>query len=299
MLFRIVAAQAGLSACLKASEPERKMRLVISETMVADVNINDARAAMSVWIARLSADLNFTVELDPRVFVSSEEVLRRIRTGQVDGAAMNMIEYREVADYLDNNGLIVARGGGTGADQFLLIAKRPGARQLSDLRGRRICLFKSPATYVAPAWLSTILDDAHLGPATSFFAAVTTETKVARVVLPVFFGQADACIVTKRGFETMCELNPQVSRDLTAIAASPLMVGCFYAFRRNYHDPARQKFTDPYKLLASPTGRQLATFFQFEELMVTDVSILAPSLKVLERADRMIGRKPGGADVSH
>ena len=62
-------------------------------------------------------------------------------------------------------------------------------------------------------WLSTILEEGHCGSSDQFFGSVTTDTKVSRVVLPVFLGQADACLTSKAGFDTMCELNPQVAKD--------------------------------------------------------------------------------------
>jgi phosphonate transport system substrate-binding protein len=147
----------------------------------------------------------------------------------------------------------------------------------------------------APAWLATLLDDEHLGPAEEFLGAMTADTKVSRVVLPVFFGQTDACLTYRRGFETMCELNPQVGKELTPIAASPPIVACFYVFRKNYHNPSREKFIKLHTtLLSSPAGRQIATLFQFDELTVRDASCLATGLSVLDRAERIHTRLTAG-----
>jgi phosphonate transport system substrate-binding protein len=148
---------------------------------------------------------------------------------------------------------------------------------------------------VADAWISTILDERHLGPIEQFFGPVITDTKVSRVVLPVFFGQADACLTSKRGFDTMCELNPQVGKDLTGIASSPPMVMCFYAFRKNYHNPSRERFIKVHTaLLDSAAGRQLATLFQFDDLTVRDARCLASALSILDTAERVRNRRGAG-----
>jgi len=114
--------------------------------------------------------------------------------------------------------------------------------------------------------------------------------------LPVFFGQADACLTSKRGFDTMCELNPQVARDLTTIASSPAMVVTFYIFHRNYHGLTRESFAKVYSdVRISAAGRQLATLFQFEELVVKDSGCLVCALGVLDAAERARSRSGAGS----
>jgi phosphonate transport system substrate-binding protein len=272
------------------------LRLAISESMVVDVNLSDARAAMQTWIKRIQSDLNVTIEIDAKIFSPTEEIARLVRNGQLDAAAMTVVEYRPTADFFDTSEIFVGAGT-SGPDEYLLLVKRDcGFSRLADLRGRRLCILRAPKMCVAPAWLSTILDEERLGPAEAFWASMTWDTKVSRVVLPVFFGQADACLTSKRGFGVMCELNPQVARNLTVLANSPVVVTCFYAFRKNYHDPNRERFFNLHRtLLSGAAGRQLATLFQFDELMVRDSSCLASSLSILDRAERIHTKLvPGG-----
>jgi ABC-type phosphate/phosphonate transport system substrate-binding protein len=272
------------------------VRLMVSESLVADVNINDARAAMQIWIKRMGQDLNVNVEFNPNVFDRTEDLLRRARTGEFDCVALNVVEYRQIADLLDPN-QIICEGDPAGLEQYILLAKRnTGIQQLKDLRGRRLCTLKTPKMCVATAWLSTILEEGHFGQSEQFFSSVTAETKTSRVVLPVFFGQTEACLTSKRGFETMCELNPQVAKNLTAIASSPAMVVTFYIFRKNYHGVSRESFAKVYTdLPATAAGRQIATLFQFDNLVVKEIGCLAPALAVLEKADRVRGRQGSGS----
>jgi len=113
--------------------------------------------------------------------------------------------------------------------------------------------------------------------------------------LPVFFGQADACVTSRRGFETMCELNPQVGRDLVTLASSPPLTVSFYIFRKNYRNSEREKVIKAISSLRrSPGGQELATLFQFEELAVKDAECLTSALNLLDRADRVRARQMGG-----
>jgi phosphonate transport system substrate-binding protein len=262
--------------------------MAISESTVADVNLSDARAAMQTWIKRMQSDLNVTIEIDAKVFSTTEEIVRRVRDGQLDAAALNVIEFRPIADLFDSSGILVSAGA-SGPDEYLLLVKRDsGFKRLADLRGRRICISSAPKMCAAPAWLTTLLDDAHLGQAETFLGHITSDPRISRVVLPVFFDQMEACIAPRRGFETMSELNPQVNRSLTAIATSATLVTSFYAFRRNYRNSTREKFVNLHKtLLASTAGRQLAALFQFDELTVRDATCLDSSLSILDAADRI------------
>jgi ABC-type phosphate/phosphonate transport system substrate-binding protein len=263
--------------------------------MVVDVNLSDARAAMQTWIKHMQSDLHVAVEIDVKVFSTTEEIVRLIRNGQLDAAALNVVEYRPIADCFDTSEIFVGAGA-SGPDEYLLLVKRDGAyKRLSDLRGRRLLISKAPKMCAAPAWLSTLLDEERLGPADSFFSSVSSETKISRVVLPVFFDQAEACIASRRAFATMSELNPQVARILTPMATSTTLVTCFYAFRKNYHSASRETFINVHKsLLSSAAGRQLATLFQFDELTVRNTSCLASSLSILDKAERLRTKAASG-----
>jgi hypothetical protein len=286
-----------LSAPLAAGDAAPLVRVAISESLVADVNINDARAAMLVWIKQIPADLNIVVEFSHNVFVPIVEIMQRARRGQLDAVALNIIEYRQLIDVLDPK-LVIAAAGARAQEQYILLAKgNRGIQQLSHLRGRRLCVWKAPRMCAATAWLSVVLDEGRLGPSEQFFGSATMDPKVSRVVLPVFFGQADACLITKRSFDTMCELNPQIARELTLIASFPPMVVAFYVFHKNYQSANREKFVTAIAgLRKSLAGRQFAMLFQFEDLTRRDSSCLAGALGVLEMADRAC-KRPGTGRV--
>jgi len=277
-------AAGALSRKLPAAEPPAPIRLAVSESLVSEVNLNDARAAMQVWLERMSKDLNIPIEFSPKVFDATEEILRRARAGLFDAVALNVIEYRQIADLLDPSHVIAETDG----EQYLLLAKTGGpVRHLSDLRGKRLTLLRAPRMCLARRWLATLLKDARLGEVDQFFASVNTDLKPSRVVLPVFFGQAEACITSRRGFETMSELNPQVARDLAVIAGSPDLVVTFYTFHKNYRGLSRERFAKVYAdMPASVAGRQLAMLFQFHGLVVREVGCLAPALDILDASER-------------
>jgi ABC-type phosphate/phosphonate transport system substrate-binding protein len=273
------------------------LRFAISESVIAAVNLNDARAALQVWIQRFTSRLN--VEMDSKLLISTQELQDRTRKGQVDAVALNVIEYRPIADWLDPS-QVVSSAGETGLDQYFVVVKRSsGINHLKDLKGGRMQALKTPQMCMAPVWLMTILDEAQLGRTEQFFGSTVEDSKLSRVILPVFFGQAEACLTSKRGFDSLCELNPQVARELKVIANSAPMVVNFYVFRKNYQHENREKFIKALlDLRASAAGAQLAMLFHFNQVSVRDASCLTPSLSVLEAAER-IRRRRGAGDHDH
>jgi len=265
------------------------VRLALSESLVAGANLDDARAAMLTWIRKIGMDSNIRIELTPMVFEPSAEIFRRARSRLFDAVALNVVEYRQIADELDSSEIICESEG---LQRYMLLVKRGGAIQtLGDLRGRRLLMLGGPRMCVASAWLTTILDEGHFGPADQFFSSVAEDAKAARVVLPVFFGQADACVASKRSFDVLCELNPQVAKELTAIAVSPALLTGFYVFRKNYASAVRERFAHLYSNVSGTVaGKQLATLFQFNSLSILDATCLEPVLAVLGQADRAHAR---------
>jgi len=284
-----------LPAALHAAMPVPPVRLAISESLITDVNLNDARAALTIWLKRIMLDMNVPLEFSPKVFDTTEEIVRRAKIGDFDCVALNVVEYQQIAEFLDPR-QIVSSSGETGKERYLLLAKRDtGIQHLGDLKGRTLLTFKNPLMCVGGAWLSTILEEGHFGPSEQFFGSVTEETKASRVVPPVFFGRTDACLTSSGSYETMCELNPQVARTLTAIATSPALVVTFYVFRKDYHGAGRESFAKvSSSLAANASGRQLSTLLQFENVALRDISCLAPALAILEKAARAHGKAHSG-----
>ncbi len=281
---------------LAAADTVAPLRLALSESLVMDVSAADARAAMLIWMKQLSRELNIVVEYNPRVFDTTQEILNRVQSGQLDAVAVNVVEYRQMANLLDSS-QVVAAGGAEGPEQYVVLVKdKTGIQKLGDLRGRRLIMLTAPRMCVATAWLSNLLGEGNSAELERFFSSVSTDTKVSRIVLPVFFGKADACLTTKRGFDTMCELNPQVARDLRALAVSPPMVVTFYVFRKGYQSVFRERLVKALSgLNNTASGRQFATLFQFEDAVVKDAGCLASALAILETAEHLRGRQAAGS----
>jgi phosphonate transport system substrate-binding protein len=139
--------------------------------------------------------------------------------------------------------------------------------------------------------METSLHHARQAPSRDFFSRVNFQPKSSRVVLPVFFRQADACLVSRRSFQVMSELNPQLPRSLRPLLNSARLVNSFLAVHRELPAERKRRFVHALTTLhSSPYGRQALTFFGCQRLIAVDGAILRPTLDLLSAYDRI---RPG------
>jgi phosphonate transport system substrate-binding protein len=283
----LVAAAAQLVA---GSEATTRMavaspRMAISDKVVIGVNLSDARAAMMVWTREIMKTIDINVAINQEIVKPSDQLLAAIRGGTVDLFCLTAQEYRQVAPYVDTSRIIADDYGG---DELLLVVREgSGIVNLAGLRGRSVILQESPSTGLAEPWLTVSLWREGLESPAQWFSRMTRNTKLSQVVLPVFFGQADACVVTRRGLNTMFELNPQLSRKLKILLVSPRMVSAFFAWRKDF--PANLKkplFDRLIELKSSPATRQILTLFQSSGFTAYDADCLRPANSLLEAYER-------------
>ncbi len=215
----------------------------------------------------------------------SAQLLEGIRSGTVDLFCVTVQEYRQVAQYVDTGRVITSDYGG---DELLVVVREgSGIAGLAGLRGRSLILQDAPNTSIAEPWLAVSLWREGLESPDQLLGRITKNAKLAQVVLPVFFGQADACVVTRRGLAMMFELNPQLARKLKILLVSPAMVSAFFACRRDY--PAHLKkpiFDRLLALKSSPTSKQVLTLFQSPDFTALDAECLHSANSVLEIYER-------------
>jgi ABC-type phosphate/phosphonate transport system substrate-binding protein len=281
---------AGSDAITRIGAPPP--RLGISEKVVYGVNLSDARAAMLVWTREIMKTIDMNVVVAQEVVKPSDQLLAAIRGGTVDLFCLTAQEYRQVAAYVDTSRIIADDFGG---DELLLVVREgSGIVNLAGLRGRSVILQESPSTGLAEPWLTVSLWREGLESPAQSLSRMTRNTKLSQVVLPVFFGQADACVVTRRGLNTMFELNPQLSRKLKVLLASPRMVSAFFAWRKDYPTSLKKPLFDRLvELKSSPATRQILTLFQSSGFTARDADCLRPANSLLEAYERRRETQPG------
>jgi phosphonate transport system substrate-binding protein len=266
-------------------------RVAFSTSMFAEVNENDARAAVKIWGQTVAKERGIPTEAETRVLKGITELRQALRAGLVDGVAMTTVEYAQLKDEVRFDPIFVTVNAGRATEEYvLLVHEASKMSSLADLRGRRLGFHSNPRACLAQPWLDTLLVRNGFKPAAEFAGTITQNSKLPRAVLPVFFRQSDACVVTRSGFETMCELNPQLAQQLKVIATSPEVIPGLFCFRADYRPPFRdQLLANVCELHRNPAGQQMLTLFLSERIEERPASCLSATLELLAEHARLCG----------
>jgi hypothetical protein len=113
-------------------------------------------------------------------------------------------------------------------------------------------------------------------------------------VLPVFFRNMDACLVTRRAFDLMGELNPQIRAKLRILASSPRVTPVVVGLRNGCLPYQKKAFQEAITGLGGTAyGRQILAVFSGSHMVGSDVSTLNSAREILNAARAIRARREG------
>lgn len=264
---------------------EAPFRVGFSLTSFGDVNENDATAAVRVWARALATERGIPADPQPKVLRDIAEIEAALTNKTIDAINLSAEEFATLRERVPLQDCVVSVKGNSVTEEYVLLVHRSGRiAKLADLRDHKLGLLNGSRTALIPAWLETTLASEHLGRLNKFCSQIITAPKVSKLVLPVFFKQLDACVVTRNGYETMVELNPQVGQQLKVLASSPPLVPALFCFRADYTSTVRKQVLDEIALWhTSAAGRQILTIFQSDSLEERPLNCLDTALELIRQ----------------
>jgi len=261
------------------------LRFGFAAETLSGVNESDARAALKVWAQTVGTERGIPVDPLMSIYPDTAALGGALRQEQVDAVTLSTEQYWQLRREIPFSALVLGKIQGKFTEEYVLLVRRDGpVVRLADLRGRSVNIHQGPRGNLGALWIETLLLEARQGRADAFWGKVTRSAKTASVVLPVFFKQADACIVTRNGFDTMNELNPQVGRQLKILAESPPLVPTVFCFRASLVSPYRDKLVAEIDQISkSVAGRQSLALFQSEQLTEQPLAMLDETCALLDR----------------
>lgn len=281
----VAGALLGLGAARGPAEPHPGLlRLSISDSLLGDANLNDARAAMKVWISRVMHELQLHVDINAEFFEPFEVIARKLESAELDSAALNAVEYWRMRPLLDPS--IVACPTYAGKQELQLVVRRDtGYRSVADLKGKRLMVHRNLRMSTAMAWLHVITAPYRRLGGAPYFAEIQHVARAQQVALSVFFRKMDACLLLAPVMAPLGELNPQLAKDLVGIETSPEVVGGTYALSKRTHPKAKEGLIGSMNLLSqSVSGRQVLSLFQMQELRNYDSTHMFSTMQLIDRA---------------
>lgn len=258
----------GSASVAQDRADDRALRLGFTRGVFQGANESDLLAAMKVWAQTLSEERRVEVDSDMRLFDSIEQAAEEVRTGQVDAVSLLLSEYLAFPSDLLGGPFLVDELAGRREREFVILVRRDAdVQRVEDLSGTRLAIHEDRNSSLARRWLDARLAESELGATAQIVAAVEADSRLSKVILSVFFGTNDACLVTRAGFRAMAELNPQVSARLSVLESSPSIVPSLFCFRDSLAPEARHRLTtEILNLHRSPRGEQVLRVFKSDRM---------------------------------
>ena len=193
----------------------------LTQSCFLNVNRNDAEAAFKSFMRTVGVNRGYHLQTETHVFDDTAAFEKAIKAGRIQLAILNAWQFltMDIHDHVKPFFVPTERGQ-VGKRHVLLTRRGSGFDTLASLRGQGLTRLEIANASLGRYWLETLLLAGPGGTPESFFGPIESASKPTAVVLPVFFGKKPCCLVDQFSFEVMAELNPQVGRQLQAVATS-------------------------------------------------------------------------------
>ena len=256
---------AGLTGPLSATEPNR-VNVAFSQATFPDVTMQDVRAALAIWGEEITRNIKDIDSFSTNIYPTPEALIEAMRAGSVDLAVLPTLDFFKVEAILNADLGLVSKSGPGGIQRYFLAVRADlPAQQIRTLKNLRFCHVKNDS--VGLLFLNHALLQQGLPEMDRFFASTETKSKGSQALSTVYFGSADACLVTEEAYQTTVAMNPQIGRKVRILLTSPQLMGSVAVYRKAYPAHMRQLILNGVNELKNyPRGAQILSMFQATEL---------------------------------
>ena len=248
-------------------------KVYYTTSLFFDVDQRDAMVAIDLWTKEIGEQMDATVVPNSSVFSDIDDVMAAYLTDDIDMVVFTTQEFMQVqGKKIFEPALVGSQGDNHGEEMVLLVHKESGIGTLEQLRGKTLKIpMGTVSSTIVMMWLETLFHDEGIIFDSSFFKEIHSVNKPAKAVLPVFFRQAECCIVSQRSLSLLGELNPQMEKDLIVLVKSPSITRYVFCFNKDVDTKLKRMVLDKALTLDSyARGQQLLTLFKLDRVIQYD-----------------------------
>lgn len=267
----------GITSAAFGQDNVQQFSMGFSRSLFSNVNDNDAKAFIKAWAQTVARERNIDADPSAQLFDRADDMTAAMNNGSVDALGITFEEFTILSSEVETDHWFLIQVSDELYEEYILLVQDIADTDgLDALRGRKLLFHDSARTSLAMYWLESMMKQQNLpGEVAEYFSTIKHVKKISGVVLPVFFGQVDACLVTQSGFNTIVELNPQIGRKLRTVAKSRPLIPALLCFRKDFNSPQKGPILEAFRELhASSAGQQILTIFQAEALLEVDAKAL-------------------------
>ena len=244
-------------------------RFIYSKELFFNTKTEDAIALTKIFTEKIKKQKGIEDEAEIVICENDEELIDATKTNfdfvlSTTVTLVKLLKKGNVKPVLVNQ-----TQGSYGFVYYLVTRKDNNINHLSDLKNRKLNILARSDGQTPSLWLEKILRDNKLPVKNKFFEEITFDYKPINILLPVFFNKLDAAVITKESFDVMCELNPNIKKDLNILATSKTLLFGVLSFDTKSKNKEREKFI--YDILTTmhndADGRQFLSLFSLDKII--------------------------------
>ncbi len=287
---------AGISLAQSALPPGALTPLPLSagfmRSSFSGVNETDARAAFKLFAIRMGEKYGYAIAPEVHIFDDATGLAAYLKERPLDVVIINTWDYLALAPIPNLPVVFSTVAQGVVAEECVLLGRADSnLAGFADLAGKHVIVLNSGNANLVRHWFRTEILALGRGAPEEFLGRLEVKERISPVVLPVFFGQADACALDRGGLETMIELNPQIGNTLRVLAQSEpqLSTVCLIRLEGWDRDDDRRDLLRAMQELPNDTaGRQILTLFKSNGVIPFEARHLDTVRALRKRHDELV-----------
>lgn len=230
------------------------------------MHAKESRMAMQSIMQKIFTPKYPEIRLHLDFLAKDTGLVDALTSKQYDVIATTGLDYMSLRRHVRLRPLAILSKTDQPTDTYMLITRKDKTlKSVAALPSRTLIIEAGGGGDFAKCWLDDVLEDRGLPRHQKFFNIVRTGDKPSRTLLPVFFGQADACVVSESALSVMVELNPQLEDQLVVEERSAGYISILISATERLEDWARDiVMEETERMHSSPEGRQILTIMQMK-----------------------------------
>jgi ABC-type phosphate/phosphonate transport system substrate-binding protein len=254
-----------------AAVPHKKSYTIgFIRSLFSEVVLSDAQAALKIWVKEIVKAYHYNegYNLKAKIYNGYDDLKEEMKQDSLAVVVLNTLDYLEFIDKIELDPVLVLSSRGDIFEQYyILVRKDDRYKNIKDLKGADIGQISGKNQTASRYWLDVTLAKNNITDKSKFFKKVITSDKESQLILNLFFGHLDACIVSKGAFALMKELNPQIESKIMSIQNSPgYLIGLICYVRNVISDHEKELFyTNVLHIQELNSGKQLLSLIKVEK----------------------------------
>lgn len=258
-----------------------------SNKVLLNIRPADAQVALSLLVSHISNQKLKNV-IETKFYDNSVDIISDYNLGKIHFLAVLAQDYIKLKNKISLDAEFVSKMEGSVLFKYYLLTNRSRNIFNGANRNNKLIIFNSMGNDLPYEWLDNLLEETYSTNAQGVFGDIKEVRKPSQAVLPVFFGNAEACIITDYAYKTIVELNPQIEDSLLINYYSPdfpLGVLCLSnGLVPEYKKVFKQSISE---LSLAEKGKQILSLFKIEDNVEFKEEYLKNLYELFDPSERM------------